>query len=123
MGGVHDIGGQPGFGPVQGHSKFEPAFHEPWEGRTYGIMLAMGRHSVLEAGGLRPAVEGLDPEDYLSFSYYERWLKPLETGFLAKGYLTIEELDVRTEALAEDSNAEVPWWEDPPFRERIQGIV
>lgn len=123
MSGVHDIGGQTWFGPVQGHSKSEPAFHEPWEERTYGIMLAMGRHSVLEPGGLRPAVEGLDPEGYLSFSYYERWLKALETGLLAKGYPTNKELDIRTEALAEVPSAEVLRWEDPPFRERIQGIV
>ena len=123
MSGVHDIGGQSGFGPIQGHSKSEPTFHEPWEGRTYGMMLAMGRHGVLEPGGLRPAVEGLDPEDYLSLSYYERWLKTLEKGLLAKGFLTIEELDAKTAALADNPDAEVPRWEDPPFAERIQGIV
>jgi hypothetical protein len=30
MSGVHDIGGQAGFGPIKDHSKAEPTFHEPW---------------------------------------------------------------------------------------------
>jgi nitrile hydratase len=123
MSGVHDIGGLPGFGPITGHSKQEPTFHEPWEGRTYGMMIAMSRHGVLEPGGLRPAIEGLDPEDYLSLTYYEKWLKALETGLLAKGFLTIEELDAKTAALADDPNAAIPRLEDPPFREQIQGIL
>lgn len=123
MSGVHDIGGKSGFGPMTGHSKEEPTFHEPWEGRAFGMMLAMTRHAVLEPGGLRPAIEGLDPVDYLSLGYYQRWLKALETGLLAKGFLTIEELDAKTHELANDPNAEVPRWEDPPFRERFQGII
>ena len=82
---VHDIGGKSGFGPIRSHSKEESTFHEPWEGRTFGMMLDMTRHAVLEPGGLRPAIEGLDPEDYLSLGYYQRWLKALETGLLAKG--------------------------------------
>lgn len=85
MSGVHDIGGKSGFGPIRSHSKEESTFHEPWEGRTFGMMLAMTRHAVLEPGGLRPAIEGLDPEDYLSLGYYQRWLKALETGLLARG--------------------------------------
>ncbi|MQG72825.1 MAG: nitrile hydratase subunit beta [SAR202 cluster bacterium] len=36
MSGVHDIGGSSGFGPVTDHSKAEPTFHEPWEGRAFG---------------------------------------------------------------------------------------
>lgn len=123
MSGVHDIGGQAGFGPIKDHSRAEPTFHEPWEGRTYGMMIAMGRHGVLEPGGLRPAVEGLDAEDYLSLSYYQRWLKALEKGILAKGFLTIEELDAKTAELAKDPGATVPRWEDPPFRETIQRIL
>jgi nitrile hydratase len=87
------------------------------------MMIAMSRHGVLEPGGLRPAVEGLDAEDYLSLSYYQRWLKALEKGLLAKGFLSIEELDAKTAELAKDPDAIVPRWEDPPFRETIQGIL
>ncbi len=123
MSGVHDIGGMSGFGPITGHSKTEPTFHEPWEGRTFGMMLAMTRHQVLEPGGLRPAVEELDAGDYLSLGYYHKWLKALEKGLLAKGFLTVKELDAKTQELAEDPGAEVPRWEDPPFRERFHGII
>lgn len=122
MSAVHDLGGASGFGPID-HQKEEPAFHEPWEGRTFGMMIAMGRHGVLEPGGLRPAVEGLPPEDYLSSSYYQRWIKALEKGLLAKGLLTPEELETNVQSLAKEPNAVIPRWEDPPFRETIKEII
>ena len=120
---VHDVGGLAGFGPLSPHPEEEPTFHEPWESRTIGMMLAMTRQQVLEPGGLRPAVEALEPEEYLTFSYYHKWLKALETGLLAKRFLTIEKLDAKTQALASDPSAVIPRWEDPPFRDRFRQII
>jgi hypothetical protein len=77
---VHDVGGLAGSGPLGPHPKEEPTFHEPWEGRTFGMVLAITRQRVLEPGGLRPTME---PEEHLTFSYYHKWLKTLETGLLA----------------------------------------
>ena len=68
-------------------------------------------------------MEGPDPEDYLNLSYYHKWLKVLEKGLLAKGFLIIEELEAKTEALAADHEADVPRWEDPPFKEKMLLIV
>jgi len=41
MNGVHDIGGSSGFGPVTDHSKAEPTFHEPWEGRAFSVSVGL----------------------------------------------------------------------------------
>jgi len=68
-------------------------------------------------------VEGLDAEDYLNLSYCHKWLKVLEKSLLAKGFLIIEELEAKSEALAADHGADVPRWEDPPFKEKIESIV
>ena len=40
MNGVHDMGGQQGFGPVI-LEKNEPLFHAPWESRAMAITVAM----------------------------------------------------------------------------------
>ena len=42
---------------------------------------------------------------------------------IGKGFLSIEELDAKTQELADNPGTEVPRWEDPPFRERFQGII
>ena len=120
---VHNIGGQAGFGPIGDHPKEEPTFHEPWEGRTFGMMLAMTRHQVLEPGGLRPAVEKLVPEEYLTFSYYQKWLKALENGLIEKGFLTIEEIEAKTQELADNPDAVIPRLEDLPFRDKWREII
>ena len=44
MNGVHDMCGMQGFGPVlpwrEGPMEDESVFHEPWEGRTFGMAVA-----------------------------------------------------------------------------------
>jgi nitrile hydratase beta subunit len=78
MDGVHDLGGEAGFGAVVVEAE-EPVFHAAWEGRVFGMAGA-----VLSAGGFntptfRHAIERMDPVHYLSSSYYEHWLTALAT--------------------------------------------
>ena len=40
MNGVHDMGGMHGFGPIVVEEN-EPLFHEPWEGRAFGMAVAL----------------------------------------------------------------------------------
>ena len=40
MNGVHDMGGMHGMGPIKPEPN-EPVFHEPWEGRVYGLGLSL----------------------------------------------------------------------------------
>ena len=50
---MHDMGGMHGFGPVirdpSERALDEPPFHEPWEGRTFGLVVAT---SARTSGGL-----------------------------------------------------------------------
>lgn len=73
MDGIHDLGGMEGFGPIPIEAD-EPVFHHDWEARVMAMRLLMGfwRRWNLDAG--RYSVEVLPPADYLSMSYYEKWL-------------------------------------------------
>ncbi len=70
MDGVHDMGGMHGFGVVPVEDD-DPVFHESWEGRTFGLMIATGA-AGLRSGSIRPGIEAIDPATYLASSYFER---------------------------------------------------
>jgi nitrile hydratase subunit beta len=75
---AHDIGGQTGFGPVPLGEDGLPFEHD-WEARVYalnGVLRARGLYSGDE---FRDAIERIPPQEYLGLSYYERWLRAIET--------------------------------------------
>ena len=84
---VHDVGGAPGFGPLEIEEN-EPVFHEKWEGRVFGMMTTVGHRAF----PMRPTIESIKPATYLASSYYEKWLIALEKGFVRCGSLTADEL-------------------------------
>ena len=91
MNGPQDLGGQMGFGPIA-PEKDEPYFHAEWEKRALGVTLcagAMGHWNIDES---RHARESLHPADYYSSSYYEIWIKALETLLKRHGFVTQDEL-------------------------------
>ena len=91
MNGPHDLGGQMGFGPVA-PEKDEPYFHAEWEKRALGVTLtagAMGHWTIDES---RHARESLHPADYYSSSYYEIWIKALETLLQRHGFVSVRDL-------------------------------
>ena len=122
MNGVHDMGGMHGFGAIPGQEGREP-FHTKWEGRMFGMMLALGSHGVHEPGGLRAAQESMDPASYLATGYFERWLQVTERALLDKGFLTLEELDRRTAELDMRPDADTPRREDPATTARLMQAV
>ena len=81
---VHDVGGQTGFGPVPPEDGGEP-FHADWEARVFALNRALLRRGVYNLDEFRDAVERIPPEDYLSASYYERWLRAIETLVAERG--------------------------------------
>ncbi len=123
MNGVHDMGGMHGFGPVlparEGREEDEPVFHEPWEGRAFGLAISMGRHGVFSPEGLRFAIESLEPARYLASSYYERWMAALEGALLKKGIVTEEELKDRTELFQKHPDAPLPRRDAPGEAETV----
>jgi nitrile hydratase len=116
MNGVHDLGGMHGFGPIVREEE-EPAFHQAWEGRVFGMTLAL---SLRRGHRLRYTIESMDPVHYLTSSYYERWLVALETGAVEAGIVTREELADRAAFFRDHVDAGVPRHEDPG---KIDGVL
>ena len=91
MNGPHDLGGQMGFGPVAPEMN-EPVFHGDWEKRALGLTLSCGAFGAWNIDESRHARESIPPADYLSASYYEIWIRALETLLQRHGFATAEEL-------------------------------
>jgi hypothetical protein len=81
---VHDIGGQSGFGPVPAGEDGAP-FDADWEARVFALNRALRRAGVFNVDELRDAIERIPPEEYLTASYYERWLIAMEMILAEKG--------------------------------------
>jgi nitrile hydratase subunit beta len=91
MNGAHDMGGRAGFGPVAGEAH-EPVFHAAWEAKVYGMASALGAHDLWNIDEDRHACENRSPAEYVAISYYEIWLRTLETLLVSKGIVTHAEL-------------------------------
>ena len=91
MDGIHDLGGMEGFGPIP-IEQDEPVFHADWEARVMAlrVLMAFWRKWNLDAG--RHSLENLPPADYLSFTYYEKWLASLVNMMVGADLVTAEEV-------------------------------
>jgi nitrile hydratase accessory protein len=77
----------------------ELVFEAPWEGRAFGIAVALNEQDVYPWRSFRDAlVEHIAADDAAGrpTTYYERWLASLETLLLDQGIVTQAELDART---------------------------
>jgi nitrile hydratase len=92
MNGVHDMGGMQGMGPVE-REKNEPVFHQPWEGRIYALVRAMGPWRKWNIDASRHEREVLPAVDYLGMSYYESWTVRLERQLIKSGLVTRKEIE------------------------------
>lgn len=82
------MGGQTGFGPVPVDDDGQ-FFHADWEARVYALVRALQRRGVIsrEFDDLRDAIERIPPPEYLTMSYYERWLRATEMLLAEKGLM------------------------------------
>lgn len=93
MNGIHDMGGMHGMGPI-GYDKNAPVFHEPWEGRAWALVRAMGPWGRGRwRGSLRYELERIPPAEYLRMPYYERWFTVLVNRLLRGKLITQSELE------------------------------
>jgi nitrile hydratase len=90
--GPHDLGGQMGFGPVAPETD-EPIFHADWEKRALGLTLSCGAFGAWTIDESRHARENIPPASYLSASYYEIWIRALETLLERHGFASRTEVD------------------------------
>ena len=82
-------------------SNGELVFAAPWEGRAFGIAVALNEGGAYEWGEFqgRLAEEiASAPRDEDASLYYECWLASLERLLLDQGMVTREDLDARTAA-------------------------
>lgn len=77
----------------------ELVFEAPWEGRAFGIAVALNEQGLFPWQAFREAlVERIAADEAAAVpsTYYERWLASLEALLLQQGVLTREELEART---------------------------
>lgn len=97
MAGIHDLGGSPGAGPID-RSQHET---EDWEKLADAVTVVLDKKGIKTTDEHRRAIESLDPEQYKSLSYYERWIAATELLLVEKGVLTHEEIDHKAAELEE----------------------
>ncbi len=119
MDGVHDMGGMHGFGPIRPTPQ-EPPFHQPWEGRVHGMVIAASVAGVGLPYG-RPYQERLDAAIYLTVPYYQRWLLSLEQRLTAIGAVTRDEVDAYEARIA--LHRREPATSNPELAERCQAVL
>lgn len=83
---INDVGGMHGFGPIETGDDGAP-FHHEWEARVFAINRLMLERGAYTLDEFRYAVERMNPREYLAASYYERWLRAIETLLVEKGIL------------------------------------
>ncbi len=77
----------------------ELVFDAPWEGRSFGLALALHQQGLFDWEEFRRRLIGsiaAHPTD----DYYEQWLRALEDLLLDKGILTGEEIAARVQEFA-----------------------
>ena len=91
MNSIHDMGGMHGFGPIP-IEKNEPVFHHDWEARAMALRMVMGAWGKWNLDAGRHANERLSPQQYLTLSYYERWITSLADLTVEAGLLSTDEI-------------------------------
>ncbi len=109
MNGIHDMGGMHGFGAME-REDHEPVFHHEWEGRVFGMFLST---QVTVPEGKRYKIETMEPQQYLTASYYERWMQACIQACIDAGVLTAEDLTTRMSQLRDHPDTAIPHREDP----------
>jgi nitrile hydratase len=89
---IHDMGGRFGDGPVMPDFGHEAVFKKKWHARALAVTVASGFLGQWNLDESRHSRENLSPADYSKFSYYEKWISALADMLVAKGLVSVEEL-------------------------------
>jgi hypothetical protein len=72
-----------------------------WEVVADALAQTLGRKGIRSTDESRRAMEDMPADEYLSLSYYERWVKGTEELLKEKGILSREEIDRKMADLEE----------------------
>jgi nitrile hydratase subunit beta len=94
---THDMGGRPAAEPLntQEHALAD------WEVLADAVAQALGSKGIRTTDESRRAMEDMPADEYLSLSYYERWVRGTEVLLKEKGILTQDEIDRKMAELEE----------------------
>jgi len=129
MDGVHDLGGMQGFGPVE-REENEPVFHARWEPAVLAMVRTSLGRGCCNLDEFRHAIERMEPAEYLSVTYYEKWLDGLTRVLIEKGVVNAEDVASRVAFFREWPDAPVTAATHAPLAERVpfdpafvQGVI
>lgn len=88
---THDMGGRPTSEPLN----LQEHVLADWEILADAVSVALGARGLRTTDEHRRAMEDMPADDYLSLSYYERWVSGTEQLLVEKGILTREEIDAK----------------------------
>ena len=92
---VHDRGGWPADEPIDR----EEHQWADWERLTQSLVGVLSTKGIMNVDQMRRGIESMEPGEYESATYFERWSASVENLLVEKGVLTAEEIDKRTQAL------------------------
>ena len=100
---THDMGGMPDKTAVIDASSLDngsPVFQEKWHARALALTLAAGALGEWNLDASRYERECLPSDDYLQFSYYEKWLAGVCNLLVKHDLITKDELIVGSADIA-----------------------
>jgi nitrile hydratase subunit beta len=94
---THDMGGRPSEEPL---NLKEHALAD-WEVVADAVAQALGARGIRTTDESRRAMEDMPAQDYLTLSYYERWVRGTEQLLVEKGILSTDDIDRKMAELEE----------------------
>lgn len=89
---IHDMGGRLGTGAVDPQDGYDFAEAKDWHKRALALNVACGFLGQWNIDASRHARELLEPRDYTTFSYYEKWMGGLADLMVDRGVVAVGEL-------------------------------
>lgn len=86
----HDMGGAPRF--LCELIDTEPHALTPFDREVDAIRQILGAKRVMSVDELRRGIEAIPEPDYLTLSYYQKWIRSIADNLLARGVITEAEL-------------------------------
>jgi hypothetical protein len=121
--GTHDVGGLlsedlKGFGKIDVTDKKL----QLWELQIHALLVVLANHkpSLITTDELRRAVEGLEPQAYINWGYYEKWGAAITAILLERHVITQRELD---DALCGDEESSKMLLEAIPTKFKVGDLV
>jgi len=90
----HDMGGLPA-----GNINLAEHDYALWEKRVDALLVLLSKKGMMTVDELRKNIEGLGPKAYDDMTYYERWVYAISQTMIQRGFITIEDLSRRMDAV------------------------